>query len=1005
MQLLKKYLSSPIVIIATILSSLLLIFYFLFPHLSVPIQLIICFGFGLFLFVCRKQWLAEDISNKLQFFLLTLGIGLTFSYSGWHPLIKAFIQELPPAFKPFKEISSPFLLVFALLIISLISFLLKRNTILKEHPSSISKEFPEKGFKTKLKNFIKVLNNDLNNIDIETNWNEYYFIPLEADVEINSNNRKRKKVTNLLNSIKKDKKSQVLLVLGNPGSGKSTALRKLARKLLQEAEITGRIPIYINLKDWQDDKEYSEAALVTANDIYAFIIKRLKGKDIFADKFIDAYFDKMYENGRIFFILDSFDEIPRVLDANENSWIIDNLSDAFYNFLAGASESRGVLSSRNFRKPTKKFKSKTTLEIRPFNELSIKEVFTRSLNNISKEFFKKFSNSGLLPIARNPFSAALIAQFLDENEMQLPANQSEIYKSYINKRFSNCSEKMEEIGISVNELISFCTELSYLIFSSQRNGLEITTNELRIKMKHPLVEKIDAIIALILFAKIGRLSPTDNKFSFVHRRFNEYFVALKFMEQPSMISPDIIPTDSRWRDALVLFCEIADESFARYIALFCWKEIKEMKEQEDSSTSNDQFLRSIHCLRFLADAFRNRRAVIADFEDELAAILLHNIQKKGESILTKKLYVEAVGILKPAQMDDCILAALETKSPWVSEEAFKASRFLQQISGNLEKSIMKYILAFSPRQMLQSRKEMLFASQLSEPFRKVSTIVRLKIIDSCLYYIGISIFVWLIPMPSLMVIFATYFLSNSNKKPLIRRISFFLLFLEILYIQATPCSCSTGASPNSVHFMAIAFKPIIMIYTNSFLKIDHMIMQLTAPLARNYPSIFNSIVLLAVFATFPFLDFIFWVLHGKKTFRKYVHLLLKLFLYILLTIAAIWTSFYLSQLMRFPILMGLTPLLVLAGNVAGTSFMKYFHDRRELRKVLKPLNKTFSREQITYTLTKLKTRKAKFTFLNYLANNSIIPIGQWPGNKMPNWNDPVSEHLARQEERWLNLDK
>jgi len=43
-------------------------------------------------------------------------------------------------------------------------------------------------------------------------------------------------------------------VLGEPGYGKSTALRKLANMLLAEVYKTNKIPIYINLKDWQVDK-------------------------------------------------------------------------------------------------------------------------------------------------------------------------------------------------------------------------------------------------------------------------------------------------------------------------------------------------------------------------------------------------------------------------------------------------------------------------------------------------------------------------------------------------------------------------------------------------------------------------------------------------------------------------------------------------------------------------------------------------------------------------------
>ncbi|MFN2284515.1 MAG: hypothetical protein ACK2UQ_08835, partial [Anaerolineae bacterium] len=108
------------------------------------------------------------------------------------------------------------------------------------------------------------------------------------------------------------------------------------------------------------------------------------------NEFLDLYFNRMMEHGRFFIVLDSFDEIPAVLDTDNSSELIDKLSDVLYRFLAGSHESRGILASRIFRKPTQSFQAGTTLELRPFTESKIIETFNKSLLDNSEDFTKFF---------------------------------------------------------------------------------------------------------------------------------------------------------------------------------------------------------------------------------------------------------------------------------------------------------------------------------------------------------------------------------------------------------------------------------------------------------------------------------------------------------------------------------------------------------------------------------------------------------------------------------------
>lgn len=57
-----------------------------------------------------------------------------------------------------------------------------------------------------------------------------------------------------------------------------------------------------------------------------------------------------------------------------------------------------------------------------------------------------------------------------------------------------------------------------------------------------------------------RCSPfPDQRLSFVHRRFNEYFLALAAQQHLMSVELEAITSDRRDRDALVLYVELADD--------------------------------------------------------------------------------------------------------------------------------------------------------------------------------------------------------------------------------------------------------------------------------------------------------------------------------------------------------------------------------------------------------------------------------------------------------------
>jgi hypothetical protein len=97
------------------------------------------------------------------------------------------------------------------------------------------------------------------------------------------------------------------------------------------------------------------------------------------------------------------------------------------------------------------------------------------------------------------------------------------------------------------------------MFESYRRGSEMTAAEIRERLRR---EGVNEVIDTLVAARLMRKAPLTQAVSFVHRRFNEYFLVSRWLSAERPIHYESIPTDSRFRDALVLYAEVADDDSA-----------------------------------------------------------------------------------------------------------------------------------------------------------------------------------------------------------------------------------------------------------------------------------------------------------------------------------------------------------------------------------------------------------------------------------------------------------
>ncbi|NEQ69672.1 MAG: hypothetical protein F6K21_30105, partial [Symploca sp. SIO2D2] len=184
---------------------------------------------------------------------------------------------------------------------------------------------------------------------------------------------------------------------------------------------------------------------------------------------------------------------------------------------------------------------------------------------------------------------------------------------------------------------------------------------------------------------------------------------------------------------------------------YCWTEIREVIDN-DVDMRDPQFLRMIHCLRFIREAFRARVDCLEDFRRDLADFIINILQQENQNILLQKIAVEAVGVLRDEDIDVAITQAIAIGDPWINETALRACRHLPRISDDLRKAIIDYIDSFGFRVLFQKKDDLLFSFKLSDGFNEVRRFLQWRIMDAYTFVIGFTICFVINPLSPFMTI-------------------------------------------------------------------------------------------------------------------------------------------------------------------------------------------------------------------------------------------------------------
>jgi len=203
-----------------------------------------------------------------------------------------------------------------------------------------------------------------------------------------------------------------LMILGKPGAGKSTFLKRVATQCNQGEFLANCVPIFITLKDFAEAPQQP--------GLWQYITNGLAENEILDPETIAK---TLLREGRAVVLLDGLDEVRQA----DNNRVLKEIRDFSTRFYAN----RFVITCRIAAKEYT-FEQFTEVEVADFDDQQIQQFVTNwfQCQNSKKalQFIKKLKeNQRIKELATNPLLLTLLCMLFGEST-DFPANRSELYE-------------------------------------------------------------------------------------------------------------------------------------------------------------------------------------------------------------------------------------------------------------------------------------------------------------------------------------------------------------------------------------------------------------------------------------------------------------------------------------------------------------------------------------------------------------------------------------------------
>jgi hypothetical protein len=351
-------------------------------------------------------------------------------------------------------------------------------------------------------------------------------------------------LSNYVNEWLNDNTQNLLVILGDYGTGKTSFTLKYASELANKRKLEnkGIIPVRIELKTYREALDYD-----------AMIVSHLSKNKISTNK---EAFDFLLKTGNIMLMLDAFDEMAvqvneEVTKKNfgELCKAVNGKAKIILTCRTHYFKEHPEVKSRVFdiRAPkgfvtdagTPLYESISCLKNRRicflqyFDDIKIIEYLNNALGEKAKEAMDMLNNEkykGLKDLATRPVLLAMIAQSYNEiSKGEIIPSAAGLYEAYIQKWVDRDDEK---INLTKEGKVTFAEQLAVKLWLENKNNIHY--RDLSPLVNEHFKKKIIAPADLEYAEHEVRASSfltrdADGNYGFAHKSFMEFFIARKFV--------------------------------------------------------------------------------------------------------------------------------------------------------------------------------------------------------------------------------------------------------------------------------------------------------------------------------------------------------------------------------------------------------------------------------------------------------------------------------------------